>query len=296
MAAESYMIPVYVKTLTGEIIQLSVDRYLKRQGVHDALCSAYPDEFPYDLTHVTDSLESETEPTSESDTATALELESADALAPEMIFLAVVTKDTMCRLLSVKTRLVPSAYTTSRHKVRHWTFMTSNERVYHIYRVIHQMERYVVKGTSTSNNGPFSIQPYAYYAISEDEPLSDEVLQRSNFYHRRVPELFYVQLAGSSPTLTFHDVYVMELIVDHYEQDIGDVRRPTKMLFGREMFFCECGHVYESANQSEYRYHLKTGTHLNGHPSNRAFMRRAKAYVAGLPRDPSLKIDQIRSG
>ena len=266
MAAESYMIPVYVKTLTGEMIQLSVDRYLKRQGVHDALCREYPDEFPYDLTHVTA-------------VETALEsadaLKSADALESDMIFLAVVTTDTLCRLLSVNTRLF----------VRHWTFMTSDERVYHIYRVIHQMERYVVKGITTSTHGPFSVQPYAYYTISEDEPLSDEALQRSNFYHRRVPELFYVQLAGSSPTLTFHDVYVMELIVDHYEQDIGDVRRPTKTLIGREMFFCECGHVYESANQSEYRYHLKTGTHLIGHLSNQAFMRRAKAYVAGLPRD-----------
>lgn len=262
MATESYMIPVYVKTLSGEMIQLSVDRYLRRQGVHDALCRAYPDEFPYDLTHVT---AAETES----------EIKGDPFLEAEMTFLAVVEKDTLCRLTSVETRPL----------VRHWTFTTSADRVYHIYRVIHQMDRSYVRGMVTSLNGPFSVTPYAYYAMSEGEPLSEEALQTAYFYHKRVSELFYKLLLDSdSARITFHDVYAMELIVNQYEKDIGNVRLPTQSFTGRVIFsFCECGHVHNAVHgHPDTIQHRKTSPHLIGHTSNLAFMARAKAYAEKL--------------
>ena len=265
MATESYMIPVYVKTLSGEIIQLSVDRYLRRQGVHDALCRAYPDEFPYDLTHVT-AIETESE------------IKGDPFLEAEMTFLAVVEKDTLCRLTSVETRPL----------VRHWTFTTSADRVYHIYRVIHRMDRGYVRGMVTSLNGPFSVTPYAYYAMSEGEPLSEEALQTAYFYHNRIPQLFYKLLldSDSAPArVTCHDVYAMELIVNQYEKDIGNVRLPTQSFTGRVIFsFCECGHLHNAVHgyQSDIMHHRETSTHLIGHTSNLTFMARAKAYAETL--------------
>lgn len=265
MATESYIIPVYVKTLSGEIIQLSVDRYLRRQGVHDALCRAYPDEFPYDLTHVT-AIDTESE------------IKGDPFLEAEMTFLVVVEKDTLCRLTSVETRPL----------VRHWTFTTSADRVYHIYRVIHRMDCGYVQGMVTSLNGPFSVTPYAYYAMSEDEPLSEEDLQTAYFYHKRVSELFYNLLldSDSDPSqITFHDAYAMQLIVNQYEKDIGNVRLPTQSFTGRVIFsFCECGHLHNAVHGylHDITHHHKTTAHVIGHPSNRAFIARAKAYAEKL--------------